>query len=90
MIMENSVSLMRAKLCIMMMKIMKIGMMMMTMAMKMMTMVMMTNSMKCVSLMTEVGLLQAPPFDPLPGLLSLMMRILIAMMRIIMAVRMVW
>ena len=83
MIMENSVSLMRAKLCIMMMKIMKIGMMMMTMAMKMMTMVMMTNSMKCVSLMTEVGLLQAPPSDPFPGLLSLMRRI-------IMAVRMVW
>ena len=39
--------------------------------------------MKCVSLMTEVGLLQAPPSDPFPGLLSLMRRI-------IMAVRMVW
>ena len=45
-------------------------MIIMTMAMKMVTMVMMTNSMKCVSLMTEVGLLQASPSDPLPGLLS--------------------
>ena len=36
---------------------------------KMIMMTTMTNSMECVSLMTEVGLPQALPSDPLPGTL---------------------